>query len=515
MDDMAQLFAVFQATVLDNPYIPQRPTPKQAEFLVSSQREVFFGGSAGPGKSSALLMAGLQYAHEPTYSALLLRRTYADLALPGAIMDRSHEWLRGTDAKWKDKDKTWIFPSGATLTFGFLDNENDKYRYQGAEFCFVGFDELTQFSESMYRYLFSRLRRPKGSNIPIRMRAAANPGGIGHEWVKQRFITEGASKGRLFIPARIDDNPHLDADEYKASLMELDPTTRAQLLAGDWDARPPGNKFKREWFEVVDPEDVPHDMRVVRFWDMAATEEPKRKGKVTDPDWTAGCKMGEKDGIFYVFDVRRTRKSPQGVEWFVTQTAHEDGRQVEVYMEQEPGSSGVHMIDHYRRRVLLGYTFRGVKSTGNKEVRANPVSSMAEAGCIKLVRGAWIGEFLDEVELFPQEGVHDDMVDSLSGSFSALTRGRSHLIEAKPRKTAEVVNITDYDAPTVTGTIQVQAEIEKYLPTPILREKKPRASDMCPQCNSRYTMVRGASRYCPTHGWQGNTGVPQEYVQRG
>lgn len=501
--------------MLENPYIPHEPTPKQAEFLVTTEREVFYGGAAGGGKSDALLMAALQYVHIPGYSALLLRRTYKDLALPQAIMARSHEWLRGTDAKWKDTDKTWVFPSGATLTFGYLDTENDKYRYQGAELQFVGFDELTQFTRTQYLYLFSRLRRLKGSQVPLRMRGAANPGGIGHEWVKQRFLIEGPEKKRLFIPAGLADNPHLDEEEYKQSLMELDPTTREQLLNGDWDARPPGNKFRREWFEIIEPYDVPDDMRVVRFWDMAATEEPKQKKKVNDPDWTAGCKMGEKDGIFYIFDVRRTRRSPQGVESFISQTAAVDGREVEIYIEQEPGSSGVHVIDHYKRRVLLGYTVRGVRSSGSKEVRANPLSAMAESGYVKLVRGNWINDFLDELELFPQEGVHDDQVDSASGAFSVLTRGKSSIIQPKQKQAAERVTIDEAMGTAMTqGTVNVQAEIKKYLPAPALRQPRKRPEDYCPECNKRYTMRRGNSRFCPTHGWTGSTGIPDEFIKR-
>ena len=139
-----------------------------------------YGGAAGGGKSSCLLMAALKYVHLPDYSAILFRRTYSDLSLPGALMDRANEWLRGTDAHWQDQKKTWTFPSGSTLTFGYLDNENAKYRYQGSNFDFVGWDELTQFTESQYRYLFSRLRRSAGSDIPLRMRSASNPGGFGH-----------------------------------------------------------------------------------------------------------------------------------------------------------------------------------------------------------------------------------------------------------------------------------------------------------------------------------------------
>ena len=117
--------------------------------------EALYGGAAGGGKSDALLMAALQYVDVPGYAALLLRRTYADLALPGALMDRAAEWLSGTDAKWNGQEKSWSFPSGATTTFGYMATDADKYRYQSAEFQFIGWDELTQFPSDPYLYMLS------------------------------------------------------------------------------------------------------------------------------------------------------------------------------------------------------------------------------------------------------------------------------------------------------------------------------------------------------------------------
>ncbi|GAF75153.1 unnamed protein product, partial [marine sediment metagenome] len=111
-------------------WIPHQPTVKQQAFLKLWQTEAFYGGAAGGGKSDALLMAALQYVDVPDYAAILFRRTYADLALPGALMDRAGEWLGGTEAHWSGQDKRWTFPSGATLTFGYLDTDADRYRYQ-------------------------------------------------------------------------------------------------------------------------------------------------------------------------------------------------------------------------------------------------------------------------------------------------------------------------------------------------------------------------------------------------
>lgn len=213
-------------------YIPHTPHPQQAKFLALDCLEALYGGAAGGGKSDALLMAALQYVHVPGYSALLLRRTYADLALPGAIMDRASSWLATTAARWNGVDKRWTFPSGATLSFGYMDTERDRYRYQGAELQFIGFDELTQFPEKWYRYMFSRLRKLEAHAVPTRMRAATNPGGLGHEWVKRRFIDP--EHGPPFVPAKLADNPSVDQANYLASLAQLDTATRAQLLDGVW-----------------------------------------------------------------------------------------------------------------------------------------------------------------------------------------------------------------------------------------------------------------------------------------
>ncbi|MFA7018524.1 MAG: phage terminase large subunit [Sphaerochaetaceae bacterium] len=403
-------------------YIPHSPSPKQAAFLLLENLEGFYGGAAGGGKSDALLMAALQYVDIPGYRALLLRRTFQDLALPGALMDRAKMWLLPyvyrREVKWVEKEKTYVFPNGATLTFGYLEHENDKYRYQSAEFQYIGFDELTQFTMTQYTYMFSRLRKLKGQNIPLRMRSASNPDGPGLEWVKQRFVIEGALKGRTFIPAKLEDNPHLDQEEYERSLEELDPITRARLRHGNWDIKGEGKLFKREWFRVIDPETVPERLRIVRYWDFAATDPTRSKSK--DPDWTVGLKLGMLNGIYYILHVIRFRRTPEATEQIVKQTAQLDGYNVNIFAEEEPGSSGKMLIDHYARNILWGYAFNGNRETGSKVLRANPASSAAERGNMFLVQAPWNSAFLDEAEVFPTKGMHDDQIDALSGAFRML-----------------------------------------------------------------------------------------------
>ena len=223
-------------------YIPQDPTERQYALLHSKQREVLYGGAAGGGKSSAMLMGALQHVLQPHYAALILRRSYTDLSLPGAVMDRAASWLSSTDASWSSAHRMWTFPSGAKLQFGFLNEEADKFRYQSAEFQFIGFDELTQFPESWYLYMFSRLRRSKNSDVPIRMWGASNPGGIGHDWVYKRFFVD-RKETRAFIPAKLTDNPFVDQESYTEALSELDTTTRRQLLEGLWVRDTGGNVY--------------------------------------------------------------------------------------------------------------------------------------------------------------------------------------------------------------------------------------------------------------------------------
>lgn len=294
-----------------NKYLDQiRPSVhlKQKWLLSLDELEVFFGGAAGGGKSDALLMSALQFCDIPEYAAILFRRTYADLSLPGALMDRANQWLTRTDAIKKDGGKRWDFPGGGTLQFAYLQNEGDCYRYQGAEFQFVGFDELCHFPETDYTYLFSRLRKPKIlpsdseadrntkkllAQVPLRMRSASNPGGKYGEWVKHRFITKRYLKAteeeqfskvwvktgvcslcnglgyvviknkeepcfsckgkkqskKFFIPARLEDNPSLDIQGYEESLSKLSSEERQRLRHGRWDIMSEGHLFKREWIK--------------------------------------------------------------------------------------------------------------------------------------------------------------------------------------------------------------------------------------------------------------------------
>ncbi len=398
-----------------NSYIPHEPEPRQAVFLSLTCPEAFYGGAGGGGKSDALLMGALQYVDQPDYHALVLRKTLPDLKLPGALMDRSRKWLLQSDALFSAQDHKWTFPSGASITFGYLEHENDKDRYASAEFQYIAFDELTQFSRTQYTFLFSRLRRLRGSTIPLRMRSASNPGGIGHDWVYRRFVKGKGKNDRIFIPARLKDNPHIDIDAYLMSLSHLDKLTRARILRGDWEAKQEGTMFDSGWFEVV--QKVPPDVKWIRYWDLAAT--PKKP--TNDPDWTAGCLEGKHKDDYLIRSMRKMRGSPGDAQAFIRKTAEMDGREVSVWMEQEPGASGVTTIDTYAK-LLAGFDFHGDPKHVDKPTRAAPLASQAQLGHVEVVAGPWNEEFMDELDAFPY-GEHDDQVDAASGAFAKLTRG--------------------------------------------------------------------------------------------
>ena len=449
-----------------DPYIAHIPHPKQQVFLTLSCREAMYGGAAGGGKSDAVLMSALQYVDVPGYSALILRRTWPDLNAPGAILDRARTWLKPTDAVEKDGGRMWIFPSGAKLQFGYMGRDADKYKYQSAEYQFIGWDELTHFEESSYTYMFSRLRRPrltclncgnrvgrykaKGAgwvhtsrdagprcnqvfpdpkvvqqypeasdgvsifDVPLRMRSATNPGGIGHEWVSMRLVNpETREKGAIFLPARLADNPSLDREEYEESLSHLSELDRQRLKDGDWSAIGTGDFFKRDWWRLTDVARHEKGARYVRYWDLAGTE----KGG----DYTATCLMvAYPDGTFQIQDIWRGQVKGAEQERIIRTTAEADGRSVRIAMEQEPGSSGVNIVDHYARNVLNGFGFKGDKVTGSKQDRAYPFAVAAERGDVSIVVGEFTRDFLNESDAFP-EGGHDDMVDACSGAFGQLS----------------------------------------------------------------------------------------------
>ena len=260
----------------------------QTEFLAASEREVLYGGSAGGGKSYAMLADPLRYMGHPQFSGLLLRHTTEELR---ELIFKSQELYPKIwpGIKWSERKMQWTAPSGARLWMSYLDRDEDVLRYQGLAFSWIGFDELTQWATPYaWNYMRSRLRST-ATDLPIFMRATTNPGGRGHHWVKKMFIdpspynrsfdatdidtTEvlrypaGHSKAgkslfkRRFIPARLSDNPYLaNAGDYEAMLLSLPEQQRRQLLQGDWDIKEGAafTEFDRH-VHVIEPFNIPNN----------------------------------------------------------------------------------------------------------------------------------------------------------------------------------------------------------------------------------------------------------------
>lgn len=257
---------------------PYDPTERQAVAHGVVVDELLYGGAAGGGKSDMLLASAVTLALlVPGSASVIFRRTFADLSR--SLVPRMLERLPRGVARYNASAHTWTFRNGSRIELAHLQREADVLKYQGAEYQLVCFDELTQFTESQYTYLLSRLRaagdvRDRLAALGIRPRAlaTANPGGPGHHWVKRRWI-DPAPPGkvwkppatlddprpgtRVFIPAKVTDNPHIDGS-YMDRLNRLDETLRRALRDGDWDILE-GARFSdwRRPIHVIDPDALP------------------------------------------------------------------------------------------------------------------------------------------------------------------------------------------------------------------------------------------------------------------
>ena len=434
------------------------PQPGPQELFLSSDADIcIYGGSAGSGKSYALLLECIRHINSiKGFGAVVFRRTYPEVKNKGGLWDTSLLMFPYAGGTPKESDLSWVFaPHGNSIKFAHMEHEKNKLDWQGSQIPLICFDELTHFSEQMFFYMLSRNRSLCG--VKPYVRATTNPDAdswlasfidwwIGEDgypipersgvvrwfiryndeliWAnsKQELIDEHPNtfpKSVTFIPAKLSDNVILEQQDpgYRANLMALGRVERERLLDGNWKVRPSaGMYFQRDWFEMVDAAPAGPS---IRHWDLAASEPTT---SYPDPDWTAGVKLVESKGITYVVDVRHIRRKSAGVEDLILHTASVDGTKTAITMEQEPGSSGKMAIAHYAK-LLKGYNFRGVPSLKNKEVRVGPVSAAAEHGLVKVVRADWNETFFNELEAFP-DGKHDDICDGLSGSFNSMKRPR-------------------------------------------------------------------------------------------
>jgi predicted phage terminase large subunit-like protein len=437
--------------------IAAQPGP-QSEFLASQADICIYGGSAGSGKSFALLLEPLRHVENGKFAGVLFRRNSVQVRNPGGLLDESRSLYHQVGGQLKDIAMEWNFTSGMKIKFSHLELESTVHEWQGSQVPYIGFDELTHFTPSQFWYMLSRNRSVSG--VPGYIRATCNPDA--DSWVKSLiswwldpvsgyplkersgvirwFIRQGDTmvwadtkeelidqygpetipKSLTFIPAKLSDNQILMQKDpsYKANLLALPRVERARLLDGNWNARlSAGNYFHREMFQIL-PRHTNLDIRrQIRAWDRASTK-PHEGNK--DPDWTRGLKLAETTtGMYVVMDLVSLRDTPMMNNLTIRQTADSDGHVCSIGLEQDPGSAGANDIANMTK-LLAGYHTVISKPSKNKELRATPVSSQCEAGNIFLLDGPYIQEMLNELEAFPTDGVHDDIVDALSTAFSLL-----------------------------------------------------------------------------------------------
>ena len=275
-DTVETLASTIQEHVKENIVFEPNKGP-QTNFLAASEREVFYGGARGGGKSYAMLVDPLRYCHKQNHRALLLRRSMPELR----DMINHSQRLYGQaypGAKWREQEKEWRFPSGARIEFGYAENLTDVLRYQGQSYTWIGIDELPQYpTPEIYNFLRSSLRSVD-PDIPVFMRATGNPGNVGSLWVKEMFVDPAepntkfdvnidtiAGKKKItrrFIPAKLQDNPYLmQTDDYLIMLSSLPEVQRKQFLEGDW------NAFENSAFPEFDPlKHVTEPFEIPRNW---------------------------------------------------------------------------------------------------------------------------------------------------------------------------------------------------------------------------------------------------------
>lgn len=408
----------------------------QTDFLASIADECLYGGAAGGGKSAALVALPLRFVEHGRFNALVLRRDTPQLR---DLIDKAEALYPALGAKLNATTNTWRFPSGARVWFTHCEHEQDVRRFDGHEFQLVCFDELTHFTERQYRAIRARIRGTDPA-LPRYTRATTNPGGEGHEWVFSRFAAwldpsqprraapaklrwytadEEVPRGtpdalsRTFIPARLEDNPHVTR-EYRAALLQLDPVRRAQLLAGDWLKRASPKDF---WdrARITHRDEVPLDaVARVRCWDLAAS---------TDGDWTVGVRASiSRQGVVTIEHVERFRGKSDAVHARFAATAQADkafdARTVQ-WVPCDPGQAGKDQVRSFQNE-NPGIPVRDRPPSGKKLVRFGPASARALTGTLSVVRGPWNAALHDELEEVPL-GKHDDQMDAVADAVAVLT----------------------------------------------------------------------------------------------
>lgn len=447
----------------DSIIIKPQPGP-QEQFCRCDADVAFYGGSAGGGKSFALLLDPLYEVENALFGAVIFRRTMAQILKEGSLWDQASDLYPGINGKSQQSPQYHFkFPSGMKITFAHMEYEKNRFDWQGSQIPYIGFDEITHFTWKQFVYMLSRLRSMSGVRGMIRGTCNPDPDSwvrsfidwyigddgfvipersgvirwfvlMGDEiiWADSKKellakfpdMTEGVDifpKSFTFIRSSIYDNKILLEKDpaYLGNLHTLPRVEKAQLLEGNWNIRPTaGSYFQRTDFEVVLA--VPAGAKKVRAWDLAATkrQETKTEKERRGPAYTAGVKLSKVRGKYYVEDVRREREDPRKVDRMIKNTASQDGKFCLVRLPQDPGQAGKAQAQAMIR-MLAGYTARAVPVSGSKEHRASPFAAQVQAGNVCVVQGKWNDAFFTELENFP-EGLYADQVDAVSDAFNEL-----------------------------------------------------------------------------------------------
>lgn len=434
----------------------------QTQFLSCEADIAIYGGAAGGGKTYGLLIDPLRHIHNPTFGGIIFRRTNVQIKNEGGLWDESMKVYSLFGAKPREFVSEWKFPSGMGMSFANLEYDKDVFNYQGAQIAWIGFDELTHFSQKQFFYMLSRNRTMSG--VKTRIRATCNPDP--DSWVRDFIdwwidengfpIPEHSGKLRwflrlddkliwantkdelhkqygytdeivpmsvTFIPSKLRDNKILmkSNPQYLGNLLALNRVDRGRLLDGNWNIRvSAGSLFKREWFPMVDA--IPAGwIQVIRFWDRAASAPSEVN---PDPDWTRGLLLYKyANGRYLVADLKSIRDTPGKVEDLIMNVASHDTPAVKIMSQCDPGSAGKKEAEYFVT-MLAGFDAHTETINKDKVTRAKPVSAQCEVHNIMVLRAPWNKEFFDELENFP-DGAHDDIPDVLSGAFNELTGGLS------------------------------------------------------------------------------------------
>lgn len=426
----------------------------QRMALASRAESVVYGGAAGGGKTDALKAKAVRHKDVTGYAALIFRQSSKQILQPGGLWDTVRELYTALGGISNERDLAWRFPAKSSVAFGYIEHDRDLANWKGAQCAFIGFDQLEEFTWRQYTYMQSRNRSTCG--VASRMFSTCNPdpdsflrtfldwfidentgyaiearSGVLRYYVMDndspvwgdpddlaRAYDSDSVQSMTFIPAKVTDNVDLmRADpRYLSRLKGLPRVERERLLNGNWNVRwSAGDYFKREQFKIYD--EAPPMDEEWRYWDRAASVS-------ASASWTVGVRMGrDRDNRIWITDVIRFKKIAQEVKQAIHNVTAQDGYEVSVGIEGDPGQAGKAEAESYvTDREMQGFNVEVNTVRESKGARALPLSSQVAVGNVYLKRGPWNDAFLQELENFDgSDKCVADQVDAASGAFHMIT----------------------------------------------------------------------------------------------